>query len=78
MHKYYFSYYWYLNLTLSQGMETDLGYNNLWKYSNDSDLNLMIPPGEHDQGMYDYIIPIKGFVQPSQIKRQITPIREAS
>jgi hypothetical protein len=29
MHKYYFSYYWYLNLTLSQGMETDLGYNNL-------------------------------------------------
>ncbi|CAC9640490.1 sphingomyelin phosphodiesterase [bacterium endosymbiont of Bathymodiolus sp. 5 South] len=45
------------------------------KYSNDSDLNLMIPPGEHDQGMYDYIIPIKGFVQPSQIKRQITPIR---
>jgi hypothetical protein len=28
------------------------------KYSNDSDLNFMIPPGEHDQGMYDYIIPI--------------------
>ncbi len=59
-------------------LNTDNMENSIYaspKYSNDSNLNLMIPPGEHDQGVYDYIIPIKGFTQPSQIKRQITPIR---
>ncbi len=66
----------YLMNTLN--LNTDNMANSIYaapKYSNDSSLNLMIEPGVHEQGMYDYIVPLLGFTQPVEIKKQITPIR---
>lgn len=45
------------------------------KYSYDSNLNLMIALDVNEQGMYDYIIPIKWFAKPTSIQRQIVPMR---
>jgi len=35
----------------------------------------MIASNIHEKGMYDYIIPIKGFGEPSNIRHQIVPMR---
>ena len=45
------------------------------KYSNDSDLNLMISASDKSKEMCDYIVPFRGFLEPNNIQRQITPIR---
>ena len=45
------------------------------KFSCDYTLNLMIPSSDHERALYDYVLPVKGFLQPSSMMSQITPLR---
>ncbi len=45
------------------------------KYSDDSSLNLMIDPSNKEHGLYDMVLPVKGYLQPTKSLSQITPLR---
>jgi hypothetical protein len=45
------------------------------RFSYDSSLNLMIDPKVTEYGLYDMVLPVKGFLQPSKSVSQITPLR---
>lgn len=45
------------------------------KYSSDSALNLMTHTADHEVGLYDMVLPVKGFLQPKESRSQITPLR---
>ena len=66
----------YLKNTLNLNTDSILNSINVEpKYSYDSSLNLMIKNSVNEKGMYDYIVPINGFAQPTKIECQITPVR---
>ncbi|WP_330924321.1 endonuclease/exonuclease/phosphatase family protein [Candidatus Sororendozoicomonas aggregata] len=51
------------------------GINENPKYSNDSDLNLMISPKETAKSLIDYIIPVSHYLAPSKVTEQVTVLR---
>ncbi|MBY0380157.1 MAG: endonuclease/exonuclease/phosphatase family protein [Burkholderiales bacterium] len=65
-------------------MKNTLDLNDTWIkntlytnpiYSDDSQSNLMIDPSINEQGLYDYIIPLNGYLLPDSVKYQVTPMR---
>ncbi len=45
------------------------------KFSYDSSLNLMIDPSVTEYGLYDMVLPVKGYKMPTKAVSQITPLR---